>query len=116
MLDHRLFVVSLVVIDDREAMHIVIEHTFRDTDERVRIDAAAHEECERHISAQTKPHGADQSIPYLRYNVVERQIVLVPKDRLPVSFLLDRAGASERQRRSRLNLFHAAEEARAGFV
>ena len=116
VLDHRLFVVSLVVIDDREAMHIVIEHTFGDTDERVRIDAAAHEECERHISAQTKLHGADQSIPYLRSDVVERQIILVPKDRLPVSFVMNRAGTSKRQRRSRLNLFHAAEEARAGFI
>ena len=63
VIDQRPLVVPLVRTHDREAVHVMVEDVAGHADQAVGVDAATHQEGQRHVRPQTQPHGSKHSLP-----------------------------------------------------
>ena len=116
VLDHVVLLVALVLVDDREAVHVVVENVLGDRDERHRVDPAAHAERERNVGTEAQLDRPDQALPRARDRLLVRHAVGVRPGALPVAATALLAGGPALEPAAGRQLLEALEERLAGLV
>ncbi len=116
VLHQILLLVARVRVDDGEAVHVVAEDTLRDADQRVRIDAAAHAERQRHVGAQPQLDRADQPLARAGHRLVVRHLLVGAGTPGASSVLGLGTIGRQHEGRARTQLPHALEERVAALV